>query len=365
MIAISGFFADPTGYGEHARRAILALQAAGADVCVGHSLSDGGTPISSQSSIVARQTGLSEFLKNQKRPFDEHLVVAAACDFPVLVKAKGRQVGWTAWETDRLFPSCLSGASTVERLIVPSDQNHAVWLDAGIDTAIIHLPTVDVPIEADAGLLDVKPSTFIFYSMLTWQERKNPKGLLVSYLTAFTGYDDVLLILKVGGGAESQAKAERDLAELLVALNIPNPPHVRVISDRGWSEIQMWSLHLRGDCFVTMTRGEGFGLPVLDAMTAGSRIISSGWGGHTDMLVGPIPGASPYGITIVPTRLTPVVQPYAYFTGHQSWGDPDLIAARVAMQRVVEEPRGKIGYDLSDYDPKRIGSALEAVIHGD
>ena len=35
---------------------------------------------------------------------------------------------------------------------------------------------------------------------------------------------------------------------------------------------------------VTLTRGEGYGLPILEAAASGLPVIATGWSGHTDFL---------------------------------------------------------------------------------
>ncbi len=45
----------------------------------------------------------------------------------------------------------------------------------------------------------------------------------------------------------------------------------------------MAGLHRRGDCLVSLNRGEGFGLPILDAARAGHPVVVTGWGGALDI----------------------------------------------------------------------------------
>ena len=43
-------------------------------------------------------------------------------------------------------------------------------------------------------------------------------------------------------------------------------------------------LHTRGDCYVSLTRGEGWGLPAFDALLFGNPVIITGWSGQLDYL---------------------------------------------------------------------------------
>ena len=42
--------------------------------------------------------------------------------------------------------------------------------------------------------------------------------------------------------------------------------------------------HPKASCFVSLTRGEGFGLPLLEAAASGLPIIATEWSGHLDFL---------------------------------------------------------------------------------
>ena len=37
-------------------------------------------------------------------------------------------------------------------------------------------------------------------------------------------------------------------------------------------------------CFIGLTRGEGYGLPILEAATAGIPVIATNWSGHLDFM---------------------------------------------------------------------------------
>ena len=50
-----------------------------------------------------------------------------------------------------------------------------------------------------------------------------------------------------------------------------------------WSDAAIAGLHRRGDCLVSLNRGEGFGLTVLDAARAANPVIVTGWGGALDI----------------------------------------------------------------------------------
>lgn len=349
-IALTGFFADPSGYGELGRRFCKALKTTSAEITPGCLLHDGGMP---QQNYVS----LGDFLSTQPADNPEaHLMMMWANDFPNFKLPAQRTYGMTCWESRPLPRAYVGAAGVVDKLFLPSEFDAKLWEEEQLPTPLFKItPPVERSVAPEShqnGYPGIKDSTYVFYSILTWQERKNPLGLLTSYLTAFNGFQDVILILKVHGRAAVRRKVELEIAKLQTALNLPYPPEYLLLTE-SWNEFNMWHLHQRGDCYVNLARGESLSLPVLDALSVGNRIIATGWGGHMDFLKGQ-PSVYP-----VSFRFTPVVQPYLHFDGTQVWADPDLIHARSHMISMFNGGRiSKVDRDLSYLSPARVGQRL-------
>lgn len=347
-VSLTGFLLDYSGYGEATRRLLAALDAVQADVTIGQVLSDGNGQLQPDA-LTAR------YLERPKQSPDVSLVVAAPNQFPMIAAPAPRRVGFTNWETDKLHPTAYKGCVALDLILVPSEQNREVFAAAKLPVRAVPYPVMPIVAIEPLHLPD-RP--FVFYSVLSWQERKNPRGLLIAYLTGFTADDKVLLVLKISGHAGYLA-AGREIASLREMLNLPNPPPVRLIGGR-WNELQMAALHERGDCYVTLTRGEACHLPALDAVTRGTLVIATDWGGHTDFLRG-----NPSAV-LIPSRMAPVVQAYSYFDGTQCWADPDIIAARSAMRAAYEGGFvEKNPPDLSSRSFAAVGTQLVEALRGD
>jgi glycosyltransferase involved in cell wall biosynthesis len=100
---------------------------------------------------------------------------------------------------------------------------------------------------------------------------------LRAYFERFTGGDDVTLVLK------TFPNPHNDVGELLARLRAewPNPPDVRWI-DRDLPDDQLTALYNIASCYVHSARGEGFGLPVAEAMLAEVPVIAVAHGGLAD-----------------------------------------------------------------------------------
>ena len=72
-----------------------------------------------------------------------------------------------------------------------------------------------------------------------------------------------------------------------------------MLSTRTLSEAEMDDLHRRGDCYISLSRGEGWGLGAFDAATWGKPVIVTGWGAAPEFL----PDGYPYFVDydLIPT----------------------------------------------------------------
>ena len=372
-VALSGFLVDPTGFGEAARRYLHALDVAGAEVGLGHLLMDGGDQLDPKENWT--WAGITK-----RRPMsnaDVHFVLAQAAQIPMVRLKARKQIGFTSWETTKLPPSYLAGVSGLDALILPCAQNTTLYADAGYDRAhFVPIPVIG-PYEwaegwegklkrAGEGMaeyLKIGDETFVFYTVATWQPRKNPEGILISYLTAFSGYDDVLLVMKVSGGAAQLQMARNRYRDLLVDLNIPNPPKVQFIGGAAqFTEEGLWGVHARGDCYVSLSRGEACCIPLVDAYAIGTPVIAPRWGGHRDYM------SVKDDCWRVVGGWTPVVQRYPFFDGSQRWFEPNLCEAQYGLQQIYKRGRSaKFRRDDTRLKtPAQVGAQLlEIFSHGD
>ncbi len=107
--------------------------------------------------------------------------------------------------------------------------------------------------------------------------RKAIDILVNAYCKNFDCNDDVSLIIKTFDNPHN------NIDQILEENRSKNPlfPDVKVIKD-DLNLSQIKSLYLQSDVLVAPSRGEGFGLPLGEAMILGVPVITTGWGGHTD-----------------------------------------------------------------------------------
>ncbi|WP_029541437.1 glycosyltransferase [Selenomonas sp. AB3002] len=125
------------------------------------------------------------------------------------------------------------------------------------------------------GLESKKKTVFLHISSAF--PRKGVDVLLKGYYEAFTGDDDVCLLLKTFPNPHN--KVDEIMAELNSQYG--NPPEVEWIN-RDLPEEQLYGLYKAASCYVSVARGEGFGLPVAEAMLARVPVIVSANSGMKD-----------------------------------------------------------------------------------
>lgn len=91
--------------------------------------------------------------------------------------------------------------------------------------------------------------------------RKGIDVLLKAYFKAFNKNDDVCLVLK------SFPNPHNKIEEMLKKYQNENSPEVEWIN-KDLSKDQLYGLYKACDCYVSTSRGEGFGLPIAEAMLA-------------------------------------------------------------------------------------------------
>ncbi len=99
--------------------------------------------------------------------------------------------------------------------------------------------------------------------------RKGIDILLKVYFETFTNDDDVCLVLK------TYPNIHNDIAERLEKLRseYANAPEVEWYNDSNMPNEMLLGLYKACDCYVQVARGEGFGLPVAEAMLARVPVI--------------------------------------------------------------------------------------------
>ena len=153
------------------------------------------------------------------------------------------------------------------------------------------------PSEIKTMDLDKIKESFCFLNVGHWMQgdyghdRKNMGVLIKSFYETFKGFSNKpkpALILKASMGVASYMSREQILDKIKSireTVNSSNLPNVYLINGEfNDNEINELYNHPKIKAMVSLTKGEGFGRPLLEFSLTGKPIIASGWSGHTDFL---------------------------------------------------------------------------------
>jgi glycosyltransferase involved in cell wall biosynthesis len=225
----------------------------------------------------------------------------------------GYKIGYTMLEIDGLPPDWVAACNQMDEVWTPSAWGAATFADAGVRRPLAAMPLGYDPQRFHPGLPNRRiDGRFTFLSVFEWGARKGPDVLLRAYARAFTARDDVLLLLRV-----NNHDGALDVGRLIGDLKLPGDgPPIALIYNRQLDPTQLGSLYRSADCFVLPSRGEGWGLPILEAMACGLPVIATNWSGQTEFLH---PGV---GFPLRVRALVPADPRTPYYIGFR-WAEPD------------------------------------------
>lgn len=118
-------------------------------------------------------------------------------------------------------------------------------------------------------------------------DRKNLKKLITFFVKEFRENEDVGLIVKTNLGTNTVFDNNKTVALINSILKELGDRKCKIhILHGNLTETQMRKLYTHKDvkAFVTLTHGEGFGLPILEAARLGLPVIAPSWSAHTEFL---------------------------------------------------------------------------------
>lgn len=190
------------------------------------------------------------------------------------------------WEYGSLPREWIAPLSTrVDEVWVPTHYVRNGFLQSGVapDRVVVVPNGVDVdcyrPGRAPYPLKTQKSFRFLFVGGTIW--RKGIDILLDAYAKAFTAKDDVCLVIKDMGG-DSFYRGQTARQRIREFVSVPRHPEIEYVEDPIVGEDDMAGLYAACHCLVHPYRGEGFGLPIAEAMACGLPVIVTGCGAALD-----------------------------------------------------------------------------------
>ena len=194
------------------------------------------------------------------------------------------------FETDRLPSGWDDRINALDYVLVPSAFAEKTFISGGVNPSkvIVWGEGVDTVFFDPRRLPPPARSNevFSFLSVFKFEERKNWKLLIESFLDEFAG--DASVKLTILTSAYHQSESTTPLAILdsfiddyFLEKKIRRPQRNTIFLVSDLSPHQLYQLYQVSDAFVLPTRGEGWGRPIVEAMSMEIPVIVTNWGGSS------------------------------------------------------------------------------------
>ncbi len=254
-----------------------------------------------------------------------------AADFPQLVAATRRMIGYWFWELEHVPLHMRQSIAFVDEIWAGSRfVTEAFAAVSPVPVRHVPIPVAeprssgrsrqDFPVLADLG---DRPLFVTVLDHLSVTERKNPVGVIEAFRQAFAPDDGPVLVVKTMNGRQRW------------------PNHQRVVAAAdGRADIRMWDETLdradqmaviaAADCVVSLHRSEGLGLHLAEAMWLGTPTIATRYSGNLDFM-------DDDNSLLIDATMVNVVNGEGVYPTTAKWAAPDIEQAAAAMRRIVDD----------------------------
>jgi len=333
-VLFRGIVYGGTGYAEEAWVAAAALAESGIPVQL--------DPIGAQSDFerllpaYARQT--LEQLSRQSVDMQRSVIYQHAMTPLWNMGVYGSvRVGRTMFETDRIPDGWLERCNALDEVWVPTEFNRETFAGAGVKAGKLRVVGAGVDTELfspGAQPLNIPHlRSFNFLSVFDIQPRKGSDLLLKAFLSEFKPDEDVALILKLSRHSDRSINPEEQLSYFIereAGLKLEDCPPI-IVLDGFLPQEDIARLYACAQAFVLPTHGEGYGRPLMEALSSQIPVIATRWSGQLSFLR----DENSYLIDI--EGLVPASVEEEIFAGHL-WAQPSVEHLRQLMREVFSHP---------------------------
>lgn len=215
---------------------------------------------------------------------------------------------------------------------------------------VTHLPNGDS--------ISKKGKPFTVGYIAEWNKRKNIDAFLAITLTTLP--PDAVIVLKTGVESDDKNFVKERVLAIKRSLGMATYPKLLLIEDKLTND-DMRGLINQFDVYFSTSRGEGFDLPMVQAMSMGKLCAGVNWSAHEDYMDSSNSIELGYTLGIVrgPVGNVEVLPPL--YTAHQLWAMVD--EADASLQLSALYTNWKADHKLSDYDETKKNARDSIIEH--
>lgn len=328
-VELAGYLSAAVGVGEAARRYVGALRSAGVPV------SERDVPLPGRDCAQAK-------LPSGPRPSADAVAFNLLClnpeqmvpylNGPDAPARDGRMtIGIWSWEVDVLPPGWRDASEGLAEVWTYS-RFAAGLIGAELDIPVLGFPPPLPNREAEGS--GATPTTLqlplgfrvlVMFDYLSTLERKNPLGGIEAYRRAFRPDEGAVLVVKSVNGRHRPERQQEVMAAVEGRSDV-------VVIDRTISGGERDALLAGCDCYLSLHRSEGHGLPLAEAMALGKPVVATAYGGNIEFM----DEANSYLVACAPVRVGEHVE---HYPSGATWAEPDIEHATRLLRTIHRDPR--------------------------
>ena len=269
-------------------------------------------------------------------------------------KLARRNIGISAFvETDRCNPAWIECCNKMDLVIAPSSFTKQVATTTGVigkpfhvipewyNHALLSKANSDKIISKDKRFNFDTKFNILMMGLLTSadseSDRKNIVNTIVWILDAFKNNKDVGIILKTSfgkDGVQDRTMCEEFIGQIVKAHRKSEYPKIHLVHG-NLSQQELAALYHHGDTkvFVSATRGEGYGLPLIDAAVAGVPIVTTGYSGQFEFLDRELVSCIDYTLSDIPKNR---LDGHIFLEGFR-WAQPSKDSFQKLIKEIYED----------------------------
>lgn len=298
-----------------------------------------GVHFSNFADALRRVHGIGDLVEEIDSTSQEAMLAAAARSKPGDVNIcfvsinlqpffRGTNLQWIVFESTRVPEIVMSTMLTADLVWVPSAWGRDTLIANGLDPD--RCDVVPEGVDADQYhpyYTRQDSSVTRFLTVGKFEERKSHMETVLAWASVFGQDPEIELVIKTDHFVNVEVK-QQGLEEFLTRLNITN---VRPI----WGKLEpraMTDLYRSADVFVLPSKGEGWGLPIIEAVAQGLPVITTMYSGQSEYLQHVASSVLPVDYELGPITCAEFQRFYPTRDGNWgSWAVPNIESLAQAM----------------------------------